>query len=158
MKKMLSMALALLMALTSLNALAEEPGVLDYTPLKELSVDNGFTLGAALGYEQMSDVMYLMTVKRHFDTITPTNELKAYSLLDQRASQASTDGMPRMNFQKADKMVEWAMKNGLQVRGHVLVWDAYMNRWFFHVDYDTSKPVADREAHGELHRGRDVPL
>ena len=145
MKKMLSMALALLMALTSLNALAEEPGVLDYTPLKELSVDNGFTLGAALGYEQMSDVMYLMTVKRHFDTITPTNELKAYSLLDQRASQASTDGMPRMNFQKADKMVEWAMKNGLQVRGHVLVWDAYMNRWFFHVDYDTSKPVADRE-------------
>ena len=145
MKKMISMTLALLLALTGLTALADEPGVLDYQPLRELTVDNGFTLGAALGYEQMADPMYLMTIRRHFDTITPTNELKAYSLLDQRACRNSTDGMPRMNFDKADKMVEWAMKNGLKVRGHVLVWDAYMPMWFFHEGYDTSKPIASRE-------------
>ena len=36
-------------------------------------------------------------------------------------------------------------KCGLKVRGHVLVWDAYMTKWFFHEDYDTSKPIADRE-------------
>lgn len=145
MKKMISMTLALLMALAGLTALADEPGVLDYQPLRELSVDNGFTLGAALGYEQMADAMYLRMVAHHFDTITPTNELKAYSLLDHRACMNSTDGMPRMNYEKADKMVEWAMKNGLKVRGHVLVWDAYMPMWFFHEGYDTSKPIADRE-------------
>lgn len=145
MKRMIAMTLALLLALTGTAVLAEEPGVRDYTPLKELSVDNGFTMGAALGYDQMADAVYLTTVKHHFDTITPTNELKAYSLLDQRASQRSTDGMPRMNYEKADKMVEWAMNNGLKVRGHVLVWDAYMTKWFFHEDYDTSKPIADRE-------------
>ena len=117
----------------------------DYQPLKELAVDNGFLLGAALSYDQMGDALYLTTVKHHFDTITPTNELKAYSLLDQRASQASSDGMPRMNYTKADKMVEWAQKAGLKVRGHVLVWDAYMTQWFFHEDYDLSKPIADRE-------------
>ena len=117
---------------------------LDYQPLKELAADDGFLLGAALGYDQMADPMYIETLKRHFNTVTPTNELKAYSLLDQRASQASTDGMPRMNYTKADKMVEWAMKCGLKVRGHVLVWDAYMTQWFFHEDYDTSKPIADR--------------
>ena len=145
MKKMIAMALALMMVLGGAAALAEEPGVLDYTPLKELTRDNGFTLGAALGYDQMADPMYLMTIKHHFDTITPTNELKAYSLLDQRACQRSTDGMPRMDFTKADKMVEWAMKNGLKVRGHVLVWDAYMPQWFFHEGYSTANPVADRE-------------
>ncbi|MBQ2954339.1 MAG: endo-1,4-beta-xylanase [Clostridia bacterium] len=145
MKRMITLTLAALLALTGLSAFADEPGVRDYTPLKELSVDNGFTLGAALGYEQMADPIYLMTVKHHFDTVTPTNELKAYSLLDQRACQNSTDGMPCMNYEKADKMVEWAMKNGLKVRGHVLVWDAYMPQWFFHEGYDTSKPIASRE-------------
>ncbi len=145
MRRMMAMALAVVMALAGTAALAEELGVRDYTPLKSLSVDNGFTLGAAVGFEQMADPVYLMTVKHHFDTITPTNELKAYSLLDQRASQRSTDGMPRMNFDRADRMVEWARNNGLRVRGHVLVWDAYMNSWFFHEDYDTSKPIADRE-------------
>ncbi len=145
MKKLIITALAVLMSLTSLTALAAEPGLRDYTPLKTLSAQHGFMMGAPLSYSDMADPVYLMTVKHHFDTITPTNELKAYSLLDQRASQNSTDGMPRMNFTQADKMVEWAMKCGMKVRGHVLVWDAYMTPWFFHVDYDTSKPIADRE-------------
>lgn len=56
--------------------------------------------------------------------------MKAYSLLDQSKSRASSDGMPRMNFSAADKMVAWAQENGLGVRGHVLVWDAYMTPWF----------------------------
>ncbi len=142
MKRIMCLMTALVLLL-SVSAQAET--LRDYQPLRELSADNGFLLGAAMGYNQMADAMYLTTVKHHFDTITPTNELKAYSLLDQRASQRSTDGMPAMNFTKADKMVEWAMKAGLKVRGHVLVWDAYMNQWFFHEGYDQSKPIADRE-------------
>lgn len=143
MKKMVALVLALLMLYGC--ALAEEPGLRDYQPLRELAANHGFLLGAAVGYEQMADPVYLMTVAHHFDTITCTNEMKAYSLLDQRACQNSTDGMPRMNYEKADKMVEWAMKMGMRVRGHVLVWDAYMPEWFFHVDYDVNKPIADRE-------------
>jgi len=145
MKRMIAMLLALLLAFTGAAALAAEPGVLDYTPLRDLSADNGFLLGGAFGFDQMADPMMMMTLKHHFDTVTCTNEMKAYSLLDQRASQRSTDGMPRMNYEKADKMVDWAQKCGLKVRGHVLVWDAYMTKWFFHEDYDTSKPIADRE-------------
>ncbi len=144
MKWLLSLILALTLVLpTFVQAESDLPK--DYTPLKELAADNGFLMGAALSYGQMADPMYMTTLKHHFDTITPTNELKAYSLLDQRASQASSDGMPRMNFTQADKMVEWAMKAGLKVRGHVLVWDAYMTQWFFHEGYDTSKPIADQE-------------
>ncbi|MBQ8554680.1 MAG: endo-1,4-beta-xylanase [Clostridia bacterium] len=145
MKKLVCLMLTALMVMSSLSALAEEKSLRDYTPLKELSADDGFYMGAALSYGQMGDALYLTTVMHHFDTITPTNELKAYSLLDQRASQTSTDGMPHMDYTKADKMVEWAQKAGLKVRGHVLVWDAYMTQWFFHEDYDTSKPIADRE-------------
>ncbi len=144
MKKILCLVWAILMALPAAG-LAEDKTPLDYTPLKALAADNGFLMGAPLSYGQMADAVYMTTIKHHFDTITPTNELKAYSLLDLRASQKSTDGMPRMNFTRADKMVEWAMKAGLKVRGHVLVWDAYMTKWFFHEGYDVSKPIADQE-------------
>ena len=143
MKRFLCLLMSILLLVPA--ALAEGKGLTDYTPLRELSVDNGFLMGAPLSYDQMGDAVYLTTIQHHFDTITPTNELKAYSLLDHRASQASSDGMPRMNYTKADKMVEWAMKSGMRVRGHVLVWDAYMTQWFFHEDYDMSKPIADRE-------------
>ena len=143
MKKLLALVLAMVMAAACVPALAES--LLDYTPLRDLAADNGFYIGGAFGYDQMSDPMLMMSLKHHFNTVTTTNEMKAYSLLDQRASQRSTDGMPAMNYAKADKMVEWAQKCGLKVRGHVLVWDAYMTQWFFHEDYDTSKPIADRE-------------
>ena len=143
MKRMIAMVLALLMTLGGMSALAEK--LTDYTPLRDLCADNGFYIGGAFGYGDMADATLMVTLKHHFNTVTTTNEMKAYSLLDQRASQRSTDGMPRMNYEKADKMVEWAMKCGLKVRGHVLVWDAYMTKWFFHEGYDTSKPIADRE-------------
>lgn len=145
MKRFVCLLLTLLMLLSACAMAEESTNPRDYTPLKELSARHGFLMGAALSYSDMSNATYITTVKHHFDTFTPTNELKAYSLLDQRASQASTDGMPRMNYTTADKMVEWAMKAGMKVRGHVLVWDAYMTEWFFHEDYDTAKPIADRE-------------
>ena len=146
MRKMLCFVLAVLLCAAPLLGVAEEKrGLLDYQPLKELTAQYGFTMGAPMSYNQLADPMYRMLLTHHFDTITATNEMKAYSLLDQRASQASTDGMPRMNYTQADKMVQFAQDNGLKVRGHVLVWDAYMTQWFFHEDYDTRKPIADKE-------------
>ena len=83
--------------------------------------------------------------------------MKAYSLLDQRASQQAEDGMPVMNYRTADAMVRWAQAHGIGVRGHTLVWDAYMSDWFFREDYDPAKPYADRET-VNLHPGGDDPL
>ena len=66
-------------------------------------------------------------------------------MLDQLGSKNSKDGMPMINYYWADKMVEWAQQNNIQVRGHVLVWDAYMCDWFFREGYDSSKPYVDRD-------------
>lgn len=145
MKRLLSLALAMLMLLGAFAHAEEERTALDYQPLKELTAPYGFTLGAPMSASDLSNFNYRKLLAHHFDTITPTNELKAYSLLDQRASKASEDGMPRMNYATADKLVKFAADNGLKVRGHVLVWDAYMTQWFFHEGYDTKNPVADKE-------------
>ena len=144
MKRVFCLLLAMTMLLSCACAL-ESNKPLDYQPLKDLTAKYGFTMGAPMSYNQLLDFNYMNLVKHHFDTITATNEMKAYSLLDQRASQQSEDGMPRMNYKQADAMVRFAANAGLKVRGHVLVWDAYMSAWFFHEGYDQSKPIADRE-------------
>ena len=118
----------------------------DYEPLYPAAEPYGFKLGGCFGLWDMYNRTYMDFVSRHFNSITCTNETKAYSLLDQNASKKSEDGMPRMNFTNADKMIAWAQENGIAVRGHVLVWDAVMQYpWFFHEGYDEKQPFADPE-------------
>ena len=139
MKKKISLLLALLFLFSCFAAGAQAES------LGSLTQQHGFTMGAALSYSQLRNTKYLKLLKQHFNTITTTNEMKAYSLLDQRASKKSEDGMPVMNYSQADAMVGWAQANGLKVRGHVLVWDAYMSDWFFREDYTNTKDYADAE-------------
>ena len=148
MKIILSCFFAVLMLCPMFSALADvspRTGE-DYTPpLKDLAEAAGFKIGICLSPNQLSDTRYLDLLAAQFNTTTCTNETKAYSLLDQQASRQSEDGMPRMNYAVADRMVGWARDHSVGVRGHVLTWDAYMTEWFFHEDYDVSKPVASRE-------------
>ncbi len=147
MKRFLSLLLALLICLIPLAVPAEEAGTVseDYDPLWKLAEPYGFKLGGAFGAQDMNNKTFLSFLSRHFNSLTCCNETKAYSLLDQRKSQKAEDGMPRMNYSQADYMISWAQKQGISIRGHVLVWDAYMTQWFFHEDYDMTKPIADRE-------------
>ena len=140
MKRTISLLLAVLALLGS--AAAAEQAV---SPLYALAAPYGFRMGAPLSYMQLMDQKYLSILKEHFNSITATNEMKAYSLLDEKATKARGDGMPAMNYWAADQMIQFAMDNGIGVRGHVLVWDAYMTDWFFHEDYSAAKPYADPE-------------
>ena len=144
MKRMIAKMLMMSMLLGCGCALAE--GVPSYdVPLTQLTEQYGFKLGTCFSASQLSNQNYLKLVKNHFSSLTATNEMKAYSLLDEQASRKAEDGMPVMNYWMADQMVSWARDNGIGIRGHVLVWDAYMCDWYFHEDYDTSKPYADTE-------------
>ena len=148
MKNLFVILLAVSLVCFALPSLAEvsSRSVKDFTPaLKDLAEKAGFKIGLCLSPNQLQDSAYLELLSSQFNTTTCTNETKAYSLLDQRASQQSEDGMPRMNFTLADQMVGWARDHGVGVRGHVLTWDAYMTEWFFHEDYNQAKPVASRE-------------
>lgn len=146
MKKVL--ILTLVMALAGFfTALGEEAGTAneDYEPLYPYAEACGFKLGGAFGVWDMNNQPYMDFLARHFDSLTCTNETKAYSLLDQAQSKAAEDGMPRMNYAAADRMLSWCAAHDIRVRGHVLVWDAYMTDWFFREGYDSSKPYADSE-------------
>ena len=147
MRLFLSLILALMICVLPLASFAEEAGTVseDYDPLWQYAKPYGFKLGGAFSYTDLNNKVFINFLARHFNSLTCCNETKAYSMLDQRKSQNSEDGMPRMNYSAADGMIGWAAKNGIRIRGHVLVWDAYMTQWFFHEDYNMAKPIADQE-------------
>lgn len=105
----------------------------------------GFTFGGPVSGINIINDTYKALIKAEFNSITATNEMKAYSLLDRTASQNNPDGMPVMNYATADRIVEYAQSIGIGVRGHVLVWDAYMSDWFFREGYKWNGDYVDAE-------------
>ena len=104
-------------------------------PLYELASKYGFKIGTVINPQQLQKKNYTDMVKADFNSLTAGNEFKAYSLLAQNASQKSENGMPVMNYYLADAIAKFAQENGIGIRGHVLVWDAYMPAWFFKEGY-----------------------
>lgn len=116
----------------------------DYDSMADMLAKYGIRFGAAIDYNTQDDYTKQSLIMQHFNSVTTTNEMKAYSMLDQKASQQSPDGMPAIDFTKADKLIELATSCGAQVRGHVLVWDAHMCNWFFREGYKSNAPYVDR--------------
>ena len=115
------------------------------TSIKEQAEKFGFSFGTVISGSSVENKEYTTMVESEFNSITAGNEMKAYSLLDQKASQGNPDGMPVMNYAVADKIVGYAKENGIGVRGHVLVWDAYMCDWFFREGYTNNGAYVDAE-------------
>lgn len=93
------------------------------TSLKEAYKDH-FKIGAALnqGHYRETDTVGVEIVKRHFNSITPENDLK----------WERVHPKPDMyNFEPADKYVEFGEKNGMFIVGHCLVWHSQTPRWVF---------------------------
>lgn len=119
---------------------------LSYESMDELAEKHGFTMGAMINPTLYEDDTYCAIVEKHFSSLTASNEMKAYSLLDQtaciKAAKAGDDD-PKMDFDSADTLVQYAADHGMGVRGHCLVWDAYMCEWFFNEGYeDDGKKVS----------------
>lgn len=120
----------------------------NYGSLYELAEKYGLKMGTVMNGTTISDSKYTTMMKHHFNSITAANEMKAYSMLDGNASKANykdETSMPAINFENADRIMEYAKENGIQVRGHVLVWDADMCDWFFREGYDSTKGYASKE-------------
>lgn len=117
-------ALALVLVLSvgsfSLLAKAANAGEPQGIPaLREIYQDY-FEIGAAISGTTLMTHEELLG--KHFSSLTAENEMKPDGL--QRAEG-------RFLFHIADRMVNYALDNGMKVRGHTLVWHAQTPDWFF---------------------------
>lgn len=130
--------------------------------------DNSIAGGAIMASEITDDTL-MDLVEKHFNAVTFGNELKPDALFDYKLTNAvSTAAITfndkellvpdvngnggKLNFSRADamleKILEWNKDNPedkIRVRGHVLVWHSQTQEWFFHEDYDITKPYVDKD-------------
>jgi endo-1,4-beta-xylanase len=89
--------------------------------LRELAAANGIHFGAAVDVEVLQkDVRYAQLLAREFDLVTPENAMKFEVIHPER---------DQYDFTEADALVDFAEQHGMQVNGHVLVWDQQLPDW-----------------------------
>ncbi|HEU5075067.1 MAG TPA: endo-1,4-beta-xylanase [Polyangiaceae bacterium] len=99
-----------------------EPCVVDHggeiPALKEYYADH-FAMGAAID-TRYNDYMSLLT--KHYNSVTAEDQMKFDALQPSEGT---------FSYGTADQMVDFALANGMQVRGHALVWHRQTPSWVF---------------------------
>lgn len=139
------------------------------TSVKE-SLGNDSIAGTAIMLSEISDDTLMELVEKHFNAVTFGNELKPDALFNYQIDGNSVptktitfegeelqvpvvnDAGDSLDFSRADamadKILEWNNAHPdqkIRIRGHVLVWHSQTQEWFFHENYDITKPYVNKE-------------
>ncbi|WP_336790430.1 endo-1,4-beta-xylanase [Paenibacillus sp. MMO-177] len=106
----------------------------DIPSLKDVFKDD-FKLGTAVLVNEIEDSNSpdAQLVKKHFNSLTAGNELKWDATEPQEG---------QFNFTRSDKIVDFAVQNGIAMRGHTLIWHSQTPNWVF---YDENGNLASKE-------------
>ncbi|ACB09885.1 endo-1,4-beta-xylanase [Thermotoga sp. RQ2] len=97
----------------------------DVPSLKEVFKDQ-FKVGAGISEKSILTPFDLEFLKKHFNSVTERNNMKPVNLF-----AGVENGKLKFDFSLADLFVDTALKNGISVRGHTLVWHNQTPEWFF---------------------------
>lgn len=141
-------------------------------PLKSDSILENYEdvfghLGTCVNYgsnpstSQLQDEKTLAFVKKHFNSITMENEMKPDAVLGNSVNAITKEeaeklgyiipdnyketSVPKLNFDRIDKILQTAYDNGLGLRGHTLLWHNQTPAWFFGIDYDADEDAVDED-------------
>nr|WSW70620.1 endo-1,4-beta-xylanase [Streptomyces sp. NBC_00995] len=84
------------------------------------AAQSGRYFGTAISSGRLSDSTYTTVAGREFNMVTAENEMKIDATEPQRG---------QFNFTSADRVYNWAVQNGKQVRGHTLAWYSQQPGW-----------------------------
>lgn len=119
--KFYPLSIALILAFKML-AQTDSKGLKDY-------YKNYFPIGVAVAPRMMSDTSAeAVLIKKHFSSMTAENAMKMGPIHPEEN---------RYNWEPADKIVDFAQKNDLLLRGHTLCWHNQTPNWFFKKDSQT---------------------
>lgn len=133
------------------------------------SLGNDSIAGTAIMSNEISDDTLMELVEKHFNAVTFGNELKPDALFNYQIDGNSVptknitfeneelqvpvvnDAGDSLDFSRADamadKILEWNNAHPdqkIRIRGHVLVWHSQTQEWFFHENYDITKPYVNK--------------
>jgi GH35 family endo-1,4-beta-xylanase len=89
-------------------------------PLRDAARVSGKLVGAAVQSRLLSDGRYAAVLSRHFNFLTAEYEMKWEAIEPVRGSN---------NFAAGDAIVGYGQANGMQIKGHTLVWHGSIPGW-----------------------------
>ena len=117
--------------------------------------------GSNAATSQLQNEKTLAFVKKHFNSITMENEMKPDAVLGSKVTMITKEeaeklgyiipdnyketSVPKLNFDRIDKILQTAYDNGLGLRGHTLLWHSQTPAWFFGIDYDADEDAVDED-------------
>ena len=85
-------------------------------------------------------------IKKHFNSITPENELKPDAILDQQACQQRGNNVnTQVNLSRAAQTLKFCEQNGIGVRGHTFVWYSQTPSWFFKENFSDNGAYVSKD-------------
>lgn len=84
------------------------------------AAQNGRYFGTAIASGKLGDSTYTTVAGREFNMVTAENEMKIDATEPQRG---------QFTFTSADRVYNWAVQNGKEVRGHTLAWHSQQPGW-----------------------------
>ncbi|MBR4731145.1 MAG: endo-1,4-beta-xylanase [Lachnospiraceae bacterium] len=112
--------------------------------LKDLFAEHGMKVGTCLTGSMISRADSNDLILSHFNSVTCENAMKPDATLSQKKSKEEGKLVVEFNAESL-KMMEWAKKNGVAMRGHTLVWYSQTPEWIFHKDFDVKADFVDRK-------------
>jgi endo-1,4-beta-xylanase len=95
-------------------------------------------IGAAVRPAQLSEAAYASTLAREFNMVEPEDALKWEVVHPERQS---------FDFSQADQIVDFAIRHGMKVRGHTLVWHRQNPKWLTEGKYTSGELAEILEKH-----------
>jgi len=107
-------------------------------PLRQAARTSGMLIGTAVRPAQLSEAAYSSTLAREFNMVEPEDALKWEVVHPERES---------FDFSQADRIVDFAVRHNMKVRGHTLVWHRQNPKWLTEGKYTSSELAEILERH-----------
>ena len=85
-------------------------------------------------------------IKKNYSSITPENELKPDSILDQGACQQRGNNVnTQITLNNAAQTLKFCEQNGISLRGHTFVWYSQTPDWFFRENFSSNGAYVSKQ-------------
>ena len=88
--------------------------------LRSLADARGIRIGAAIQPRRLTETEYAQTLAREFNLVTPENDMKFGPIHPEKGT---------FDFTNADAIVDFAVANKIQIKGHTMAWHSQQPAW-----------------------------
>ena len=107
-----------------------------------------FKIGTALGPVELNAAKNHLI--KHFNSVTPANELKPEAIISQSASQQNGDNVnTQVTFGSGlRELFKFCIENKISLRGHTFCWHSQTPDWFFKENFQNNGNYVTKDIMG----------